>query len=1617
MSLPTAAPTFIEIDKSNYLNGYGTKQLRQDVIDYVVSRGKMIRREILDHNQIVQKFTRIYYTAWAGVVASCIMDTPLAIILIVSHDPHMFDVKDEIATFITKDMVMSEEVGGQHMAPVATTRRKHKYSSNHSHSISLECDTRILNRVHEILKKPEPDAHDTEILHRFNRLFYSAFDSSVDAIKNGNIYAVAKFIREVAPCLHLCKAIELASESGFDWTICNGNMEVMKNKAMLDASNSFMGKLFLANIKGCLLALQQLAIESGMCDNRLLLRQTDPGNYQTSSMGSKGAILATIRAIKSDTITASDPNKMAELDMLESQLQGAGSLNIKTIEDVYAVQLVGPRMYDAILPSLKRIPIVIDKRRGIMKIDSISESMIAHAGVMAISRNNESGIGKDPSLQEFISIVRGSSINDGGLAPTLSSTNGITITEHMGYELGDSRGDGKIVLVDTTISKVTTQTKTPQRDICRDTVEICRMGVVGLCDATNHALKESVAPLATNNFYLTNCFIMSGSSTLKVPSSLEWKDFSGRDIKVNMQTLITDLVNQPGLFDHVRATQNYNNTTGQHPVTINDDIQDPSSKVAMKQLQDRGVWDIFPPSRRVKLQNVYANHDLLSAAIITDADQATERIYPWTPYNQLQLPYARILSGINEDDYHQAGRATLLHDQFNPFLTLQFVKGKHKGPTASYVTTLSNAVHQNLHDGKEDGPLEALCTPAMLMENIPRALRSMTSVRFASEKLARKFYPHFMSNPKYMKTINGWYASLNPGTKCQDFFAKQLEARLIAQYTEPNQLYQAFQENMNNTVTLEGRFLARTILLYEKNHQQLASDCNFELTKSLANLKLNESDIRQSLAEIKGICSDMVEIVETMADFFMSAVEAEVQRCKRQYTITEGGRRKIWRDVGQALFNITDMSTPTPVPMGVRGSNMIDDPNLYNSGDVSVHAFLPVTKDNQSNKYADMSHEDIDADARQFNYKKFVKVLRPGEGVVFTTKAERQMVEYKIFFEIINQLSGNRLSAAKLVTTKGVQMVVNHLTSSAETDAGLYENDIKDIKGILPPGYGLFLIKSRPTQSLRMNQTAHGDFHLFSACSIDGVLIKNAKDVGPITDTENSNGDDTPPEKVNKKNGQRVKLFTEKDDKDSYKWTPLPICMSVCCPDTWAQAELADEKTIKSKSIRGIRASMSQPDLCFYADGLSVVKREGVRFREYIYEQLQPIAMLLTIPIQKAYTTPQAMCFMSEHTIPTLAIGVILQDRINTENVYTVTSASIHFRQGPMQLVETKDNGSATTQIQENIRLGETKPGIPATAAPHMLYTSPVTDAGYNPRKYYDTKDLLSVIPPKTRSEYQELIRARPGSSYHPYEGDDEMIMNGSGDGNGVSFHTFYPFGSNGQQHRGIIQRETYGNNGRMAGNRQPEQSMVDLLFLPDTMKLHFFQNRINLRNPGKDDVFQVYANGDNRAMNFKGQKRGISLPWSYLPYSINLTNLLDYDVPRQWFNTPSRLLAKSAISKSLEAMTNNIRDTTEAGMLGRKRTHDGSFRATNVGDVLSKSHVNPMSLKQEYYKNTTEVLGAAFRLESVTDSHVLQEPLPTHASWGDPIKRSNGDYIFPGSLNCLTPTGNCLSSICCVTC
>ena len=89
---------------------------------------------------------------------------------------------------------------------------------------------------------------------------------------------------------------------------------------------------------------------------------------------------------------------------------------------------------------------------------------------------------------------------------------------------------------------------------------------------------------------------------------------------------------------------------------------------------------------------------------------------------------------MSEDDYDQPGRAQLLHDQINPFMALQFTKlYTRKGP--NFKAVLSNAINKELStvEKGEDAPW-APFTPIHLQENIPRSLRPLVIVRYASER-------------------------------------------------------------------------------------------------------------------------------------------------------------------------------------------------------------------------------------------------------------------------------------------------------------------------------------------------------------------------------------------------------------------------------------------------------------------------------------------------------------------------------------------------------------------------------------------------------------------------------------------------------------------------------------------------------------------------------------------------------------------------------------------------------------------------------------------------------------------------------------------------------------------
>lgn len=1637
------APNFIEIDPSIYFS-YGTKQLRQDVIDFAMHNGNILRHETMDKDQIIQKFDRLYYLTFSTTVAKGLLETPMSFTCVCSYDPHMFDAKNEITTFITRDMVMSEKVGGEYVPSVAMMNRKNKYTSNYSHSTPMSCSTNILDRVQEILNKTgDLDAYDHKIIDSFTRLFFSSFDGSVDAIKNGNIYAVSNYLKEISPSIHLVRAMENVSDSGFDWTLGSGNLEAIKNRAMNDAADEFMDKLFIGNVHsdGCMGALRQLANESNMCDDRSMILQSDAANFQTEDLGSKSALLATIKAIK-DAPTDKTADVLANMNMLQTRLEDPKLRNIiKTIDDVKAVQIVGLKTFNKVAKKLKNIQIVSDRRRGIMKIDQIAEQSITQSGLMVVNYSDEQSIKKNPGLLNFIDIVRGGMDMDGSPTPTISANNSIVLANHMGYYIDENDPGSKVVLVDETASDVARRTKKPHCDPCKDTLSINRISVTGISDACDHSLKEwrgvngsgcggCINSVRRTGPYLQDCFITTGNCQLKVPNHCVWEDFSGRRIKVPMQTMLEDFIFNPALFNHIILTELYNNSEGR---ISNDDmdsdllLQDPTSPQCVRALHNRGVWDVFPPERRHELQNIYANHEVLDARIVTDAEVATQRTYSWTPYNRKQLSYQRVTSSMSEDDYDQPGRAHLLHDQINPFMALQFTKLYTRKGT-NFKAILSSAINKKLSPvEKDDDAPWALFTPIHLQENIPQSLRPPVIVRYASERLASKFYPRLMSDNRYSACLESWYTSLNP-TKGQYLFQKILEYDLITSFTDNESMHQSMADHLGDVTSPAGKFMNNAILLYEKVRGQLACDCNYELTKGFAKLPLTKANYRPSLGEMKNLCTLMVEIIEMMSDFFEKALHAEFQRRGGMALMSQKEIDDLYRSIGAELFNITNILTPTECPMGCIGSNMMGQADIFESDGVSVYAFMSVkqvTSPQDQATFVDMREE---TDGSNPKYKRFVQVETPHK--VFTTKSRRQMIEYKLFYELITQLAGNKLVAAKPnnMTTNGTTQI--ELTDS--TDKGIYASFMQDVsKNKLDVTGGTFIVKSPPAKCLRMNAGgANDDYYVYSPCIIDGVLIKNAdpidsiKNVHPSTIEmewsyfskdnksklvmpEPASAPITIPDDIEGKSTS-TRLFAEDLDTlrtaNNHKLVPVPISLSVCCPDTIARAKLVTSVS----EMSGVRASMSQPDLCFYSDSRSEVKREGIRYREYIYDHLHPVAMALTIPIQKAYATPTGFCALAEYADhPTIGLAVSIHDIIATESVFTVTTASVHLRQGPMQLIESTANGSSSTDVQENLRMGETKPGIPATATPHILYTGPITDAGYNPRKYYGSNlgagtfsPYQRRVPQHTHIEYENLKKARPGSW------SLESSMAGR-NGNGVHFDNFYPFGGQAVQYNSIIQSETFGEKGRKAGNRMAEASTVDLLFVPASFKLNNLESHVNMRNPGKDNVFQMYANGYSRKANFTGEPNGITCPWTYLPHCVNLSNLYMHDTARQWFLTPYLAVSNSAISKSLEMMTNNIRGPTEAGMLGKntsaKRGSDGQKTVSQNINASPKSHVNPLSLQEGFYGNLSTVIGAALRLKSVSDERVLQDDIFLKSDAVAPIKRPNGDYIVPASFNCLT--------------
>ena len=1494
-------PAFETFDDYTVYSGYGRKMLREDAFQFATSE----KYNLMDQRLMYDKFHRRFNMGLQGINMGALLNTPFVLVVIPSFDPHMADVIDETVVFTVQNCVMSEPLRTECDPPMPSRQKIEKYSMAISHGAAMKCSTEVIRVIRDAIGSKVNDARTKDIIENFKSLFCHNLDAVINSICAGNIAYVGGFIKGITPGLHLVMALREASLSGTQ--VSNVNSVAMKNNVMIQAADRFLNGLFCANRDGTAVSLTNFSEESeAICNTTPMLKQTDIANYKCGTMGDQTSI---IKALDAMIIGASEEDR-ERIALIRGSVESGVATEIKTIQDIMFVQFIGPKYYSALTKAnaLNTYNVITDTRRGIINIDEEGEIMITHTGTHIVNPH----LGCDTEKGEikpdrYISVIKGPIDPNGKFIATMSKNNGYTIQTFQGYNY-----KGRLVIICQDISKVTSDTKTPDKDICRDVVHFSRVGICGLTGALG--AKEST-----------------------LPNQLFWQNTSGDTVCVSLETAVHDYIYNVKLFNYNNFTDLYNAPQRLDPrynakATTDDTV-----------IHSRGVWHVFPQDRRDKLMNAYADLDLTKMRWESPDRVVYYNRHRSLPVNQNELCRQRIVSDINGQNYHQPAYAEMLHDIVNQFMKLYFVlpENKKDNPTSVLETVADKA------------SAVARFVPLGNLENLSHAIRDLDVVVEAGKNIFQKYLPSLQNCANSLEVLR---KSLNNTEYGQDIGTKLLEYALVTNYKDTEAFYR-------DLASICFKQYAKAVVKMFADHQVIACDCNYELMKAMIMLPQNDN---QHLGCLQTVCKDIIKVVDEMASFLKDLVDQEFMTRGGNQLSTQVKKDMLYQECCSSISNLTDITVPTPAIVGLIGSNMFRG-TVFGENCVTAHGLMSFKKTVHPDKY--LKYE---GDSNKYNA--YVPLLTPKK--IFTTDSVLKQIKYNVFFALVNQLSGNTLIAAKPVLDRN-QVLINSTDEATIDDKGAYSRYVGErsnidlilnekLKHVLPDTCGIVIVKAAPTPSLVMDNCK--SFKTCTACTIDGILLKNCNEM-TITTSQTTGLD-----------AKLVNLLKSKTT-----WLPLMITPEVTNPAILDRGYIANTELIRKGKYQYMKSSQSRPEYTTYSPALHPVKPEAIKNRELIASRYSPMTMTQTIVVNRMYATPEGISALTKVSkTPTFGVMFALNDTAHTEHVYTLTTGSVHMRQGKMDFVQQTIDGTASTYVQENLKLNEAKPGITGTVAPHAYFSGFATDGNYNPRKYaFDTSSYSSASsgPSSTQKLYHNMAKARPGSNV--------------GRGPSGANTSIYPFGK--EMDRGIPQSDVLSSR-TMAGCGRGNKSLVDIYLVPANLPINNFSKLVNIRNPGKNNVFQDNANEVTEAEFFIGAAQGITIPWHHQPYGSAYVINTPYKNIKPFLPSQIRL-GNSAITQSLTYITNDSLEPLHDGMYSRKRQRDeNEDRPSALLKTSPKIYVNQMSLSGNGCNNLDEVLASSMRLESATALSSLQQPNYALSNWESPVCYKDGNYFMPGT-------------------
>ena len=1538
------APSWGSRDEFIY-NTFGLQDLWHHAKLAAVGLGNRI---INNEADLLMDFDRIYRIFLQIVKSKKLSETSLGLSCIYSSDPHFDFVRKETLSFTVQKPIMAEPASSDHLPPISTRKTVEKYSHVEVNQAATQCSLALIKYIRDIYNNPDlRDDHFKNAMEGFEMNYQADIDAAIDSLSSALIVSLAKFTKHIAPCYWMAQALKESTEAGS----MTGPLNAIgiKNKAMIKASQNMMSQMFCMNTDPLKTLKSLVASILPMLDTEPVFLQSDIGNSKVKALTNAAAVQNTLNAII-ERKNSADPETLAHVKSILTRLEDPGLYGeLYYADDALLIVQVSPETWALLAPSLQTYDFLVDQRRNVIYLDRNSHIMVAYTGLHVINPNMQSEMKMQrPETLGAIGNIRGALDTSSNFSPVLTNSNGYTIESFQGFQI-----NGKIVLVEDTVFKVTNYTKNSHKDPCRTTMNISRAGIMGL----NIGGDE----LASDEYI--------------------WRNASNNHVIVNMEQVMKDFITNPVLFNYVWFTDAYNKDKPKY-------LKSSASEDA-ETIHQRGVWDLFPSSERQLRQDVFCDHDILNLKWRSSKETPFHNVHASVHYNENAFPHKRITCNITHRNYDTPGNARLMFDQFNPFLQLYWTSKDKRAPCV---------VNQGVnHIFTDQSQLQANVYPTILASNITTALRNVSTIHGCGKSFFKEALPQFYSekgretiDKRYIEAINRWYYSLN-NTECgQEYVAKLLEHKILTTFTDPEQLYKYMQDEEKADVLA---YITIAVDMFQ-TEGVLVCDTNFEMMKAISKLKvphfLKSQDI-ESFKKLKSICATIIEIMESVGRVWKDLVDKDFADKQGELWSTNMEEDIEYLKCAASLSLITDPFTPTSAMMGVLGSNLMSA-LPYDSQNVQVHCIKSALESSKPELYAECQGPSLPRNKTV--YQKYVLVDKADE--VFTVNSFQTFINYKVFNATITQFNGNKMMAARPAWS--TTNIIDKNADTVYTDGGSHALKVylskKDIK---PPKFtnaeGIMIVQACPTSSINFESYNKGSYKLLNACCIDAILVK---DVPKFTCKSSYN--------ENLDIYKEVPLVASTEEGSSapakktfLKLQMLPIARDCCYADILSHDYVAFSKYVTKPAMKRLRPSLCQPEYLTYANAHSIIRQESVQGCELIHSQFanKPLDMLYTVPIQQSYLTPEGILALSRTAKHNGVFAVLLnvKDEIHTEHMIFTQPNSIGLRQGMMDFNNENTNGMGYGTMKDPFRLSELRAGYVAMSVPHSTFAGFKTDGDYHPVKYNNINNpAFHSIPQHTLTAYKKIQKSNPGT----------RGVNAFG-----SAQSDLPLGLLNDEDQGIIQSSTH-ESSSSAGIGKPLASTVEIYMVPSCIHPLKLGKNINIRNPGRENTFAVFAEGVSRAVWFKSTNKGGSgNPWGTLPYSVSFANNLFNNLSIKRYIPPQARMSENPIAIALGYAAADLEETLTDSMYNRKRTRneENETQGNCPYDTLKKSpdiHTNMMSIAKldecGIGNNLEEITGQSMRLASCTNLDMVEVPDYQKQNWGGIVtNKQTGDYLFSG--------------------